>query len=80
MSMGFLMDRGAAAVWRGPMVLKAMEQLSRGVSWGELDVLLVDMPPGTGDVQLSVSQRLPVDGVVMVLLPLRTFALSWRQT
>eukprot|EP00958_Prasinococcus_capsulatus_P011917 scaffold1187_cov374-Prasinococcus_capsulatus_cf.AAC.7 len=60
------MEKGAAAVWRGPMVLKAMEQLSRGVAWGDLDVLVVDMPPGTGDVQLSVSQRLPVSGVLMV--------------
>mmetsp|Transcript_11308 Transcript_11308/g.41387 ORF Transcript_11308/g.41387 Transcript_11308/m.41387 type:complete len:362 (-) Transcript_11308:82-1167(-) len=69
MSMGFLMEKGAAAVWRGPMVLKAMEQLSRGVAWGDLDVLVVDMPPGTGDVQLSVSQRLPVSGVLMVGTP-----------
>lgn len=69
MSMGFLLKEGAAAVWRGPMVASALERLSRGVAWGGLDVMLVDMPPGTGDAQISVSQRLPLAGAVVVSTP-----------
>lgn len=69
MSMGFLLKQGAAAVWRGPMVSSALERLSRGVAWGELDVMLIDMPPGTGDAQLSVAQRLPLAGAVIVSTP-----------
>eukprot|EP00850_Spirogloea_muscicola_P024743 SM001418S00774 [mRNA] locus=s1418:2:1571:- [translate_table: standard] len=69
MSMGFLMEDGAPVVWRGPMVIKAVEQLTRGVAWGRLDVLLVDMPPGTGDVHISISQRLPLAGAIIVSTP-----------
>ncbi|KAH7295041.1 hypothetical protein KP509_27G030000 [Ceratopteris richardii] len=69
MSMGFLMEKDAPAVWRGPMVMSALEKLIRGVKWGELDVLVVDMPPGTGDAQISISQRLQLSGAVIVSTP-----------
>eukprot|EP00232_Nephroselmis_pyriformis_P012953 CAMPEP_0182875912 /NCGR_PEP_ID=MMETSP0034_2-20130328/13824_1 /TAXON_ID=156128 /ORGANISM="Nephroselmis pyriformis, Strain CCMP717" /LENGTH=325 /DNA_ID=CAMNT_0025008669 /DNA_START=52 /DNA_END=1029 /DNA_ORIENTATION=+ len=69
MSMGFLMEEDAAAVWRGPMVMGAVEKLLHGVAWGELDVLVVDMPPGTGDTQISMSQRARLSGVVVVTTP-----------
>ncbi|HEX4923850.1 MAG TPA: Mrp/NBP35 family ATP-binding protein [Bdellovibrionales bacterium] len=69
MSMGFLVDENAALVWRGPMLFKAMEQLLREVHWGELDYLLVDLPPGTGDVQLSLAQKVPVNGAIAVTTP-----------
>lgn len=69
MSMGSLVDDGAAIVWRGPMVMKALEQMTRGVNWGTLDVLVVDMPPGTGDAQISISQRLQLSGAVIVSTP-----------
>jgi ATP-binding protein involved in chromosome partitioning len=67
--MGFLMEKDAPAVWRGPMVMSALEKLVRGVSWGKLDVMVVDMPPGTGDAQVSISQRLPLAGAVIVSTP-----------
>lgn len=69
MSMGFLMGDGAPAVWRGLMVMKALEQLVRGVAWGKLDLLVIDMPPGTGDAQISITQRLPLSGAVIVTTP-----------
>lgn len=69
MSMGFLVDEGAPIVWRGLMVMSAVEKLIRQVAWGELDVLVVDMPPGTGDTQLSISQLIPISGVVIVTTP-----------
>ncbi|XP_065830250.1 iron-sulfur cluster transfer protein NUBPL-like [Oscarella lobularis] len=69
MSMGFLVDESSPIVWRGLMVMQAVERLIRQVSWGPLDVLLIDMPPGTGDTQLSISQLIPVAGVVMVTTP-----------
>lgn len=70
MSMGVLIEgKFDAIVWRGPMVMKALEQMSRGVEWGNLDILVVDMPPGTGDVQLSISQRLQLSGAVIVSTP-----------
>ena len=56
-------------MWRGPMVMSALEKFVRGVSWGELDVLVVDMPPGTGDAQISIGQRLPLAGAVIVSTP-----------
>lgn len=68
-SIGFVMPEGAAAVWRGPMVTKALYQLIRGTAWGELDILLVDMPPGTGDVHLSLMENYPVTGAVVVSTP-----------
>lgn len=63
MSMGFLVGEEAPIVWRGLMVMKATEQLLKQVAWGELDFLIVDMPPGTGDTQLSISQLVPIDGM-----------------
>ncbi|KAL6106050.1 nubpl [Pungitius sinensis] len=69
MSMGFLVDDGAPIVWRGLMVMSAIERLLRHVDWGSLDYLVVDMPPGTGDVQLSISQNVPVAGAVIVSTP-----------
>jgi ATP-binding protein involved in chromosome partitioning len=69
MSLGFLVDPGSAVIWRGPMVMKALEQLLRDVEWGALDVLLLDMPPGTGDAQLTVSQRIRLAGAVIVTTP-----------
>ena len=69
MSMGFLVDDNTPVVWRGPMVMKTVQQFVQNVSWGELDVLLVDLPPGTGDAQLSLVQTLPLDGAVIVTTP-----------
>ncbi|XP_017249545.1 iron-sulfur protein required for NADH dehydrogenase, mitochondrial isoform X3 [Daucus carota subsp. sativus] len=69
MSMGSLVEKEAPIVWRGPMVMKALEQLTRGVDWGNLDVLVVDMPPGTGDAQISISQRLQLSGALIVSTP-----------
>ncbi len=69
MSMGFLVAETSAIVWRGPMLFKAMDQLLRDVQWGELDYLVVDLPPGTGDVQLSLAQKVPVTGAVVVSTP-----------
>ncbi|MBC7370410.1 MAG: Mrp/NBP35 family ATP-binding protein [Bdellovibrionaceae bacterium] len=69
MSIGFLIDENAAVVWRGPMLFKAMDQFLRDVQWGELDYLVIDLPPGTGDVQLSLAQKVPVAGALMVSTP-----------
>ena len=69
MSIGFLVDVAKAMVWRGPMVASAVTQLLRDVDWGELDVLVVDMPPGTGDAQLSLAQQAPLAGAVIVSTP-----------
>ncbi|RBP09223.1 ATP-binding protein involved in chromosome partitioning [Roseiarcus fermentans] len=69
MSIGFLVDEGAAVVWRGPMVMSALTQLLREVAWGDLDVLVVDMPPGTGDTQLTMAQAVPLSGAVIVSTP-----------
>uniref|UniRef100_A0A8C3YRI9 Iron-sulfur cluster transfer protein NUBPL n=1 Tax=Catagonus wagneri TaxID=51154 RepID=A0A8C3YRI9_9CETA len=69
MSMGFLVEETAPVVWRGLMVMSAIEKLLRQVDWGQLDYLVVDMPPGTGDVQLSVSQNIPISGAVIVSTP-----------
>ena len=69
MSIGFLIDEGAPVVWRGPMVVSALHQLVREVVWGELDVLVVDMPPGTGDTQLTMAQNVPLAGAVIVSTP-----------
>jgi ATP-binding protein involved in chromosome partitioning len=69
MSMGFMVPEDTAMVWRGPMVIGALEQMMREVEWGELDVLIVDMPPGTGDAQLTMAQRVPLAGVVIVSTP-----------
>ncbi|XP_060919531.1 iron-sulfur protein NUBPL [Labrus mixtus] len=69
MSMGFLVEDVAPIVWRGLMVMSAIEKLLRQVDWGSLDYLVVDMPPGTGDVQLSITQNIPVAGAVIVSTP-----------
>nr|XP_033707087.1 iron-sulfur protein NUBPL isoform X2 [Tursiops truncatus] len=69
MSMGFLIEETAPIVWRGLMVMSAIEKLLRQVDWGQLDYLVVDMPPGTGDVQLSVSQNIPISGAVIISTP-----------
>ncbi len=69
MSMGLLVDEETPVVWRGPMVMKTIQQFASNVAWGELDYLLIDLPPGTGDAQLSLAQILPLDGVVIVTTP-----------
>jgi ATP-binding protein involved in chromosome partitioning len=69
MSIGFLVDEEAAMIWRGPMVMSAITQMLREVAWGELDVLVVDMPPGTGDAQLTMAQATPLAGAVIVSTP-----------
>ncbi|MEZ5824873.1 MAG: iron-sulfur cluster carrier protein ApbC [Geminicoccaceae bacterium] len=69
MSMGFLVDEDAPMIWRGPMVQSALQQMLGDVDWGELDVLVVDMPPGTGDAQLTMAQRVPLAGAVIVSTP-----------
>ena len=68
-TLGALMDPNRPAVWRGPMLMKAVDQLVAGVRWGRLDFLLVDLPPGTGDVQLSLTQRIALAGAVVVTTP-----------
>jgi ATP-binding protein involved in chromosome partitioning len=69
MSMGFIVDEGSAVVWRGPMLFKAIDQFLRDVEWGELDYLVVDLPPGTGDVQLTLAQKIPIAGAICVTTP-----------
>ena len=69
MSIGFLIDNDTPMVWRGPMVTQALEQLLKDTNWRELDYLVVDMPPGTGDIQLTLAQKVPVTGAVIVTTP-----------
>ena len=69
MSIGFLISEDTPLIWRGPMVMKAVEQLLMDVDWGELDYLMIDLPPGTGDVQLTLAQKVPMTGVVIVTTP-----------
>jgi ATP-binding protein involved in chromosome partitioning len=69
MSMGFLIDDNTPVVWRGPMIMKTVQQFVQNVIWGELDLLLIDLPPGTGDAQLSLVQTIPLDGAVLVTTP-----------
>ncbi|MDH3325626.1 MAG: iron-sulfur cluster carrier protein ApbC [Gammaproteobacteria bacterium] len=69
MSIGFLIDEETPMIWRGPMVTQALEQLINDTSWGDLDYLIVDLPPGTGDIQLTLSQKIPVSGAVIVTTP-----------
>jgi ATP-binding protein involved in chromosome partitioning len=69
MSMGFLVAEDTPTIWRGPMVMSALNQMLRGVNWGGLDVMVVDMPPGTGDAQLTMAQQVPLAGAVIVSTP-----------
>jgi ATP-binding protein involved in chromosome partitioning len=69
MSIGFLVEEETPMIWRGPMVMSALTQMLREVEWGELDVLVVDMPPGTGDAQLTMAQQVPLAGAVIVSTP-----------
>lgn len=69
MSMGFMIEENTPIVWRGPMVTQAIHQMLREVEWGELDLILIDMPPGTGDVQLSMAQQVPLAGALIVSTP-----------
>jgi len=71
MSIGFLVPDGQPLIWRGPMLHSAIKQFIEDVDWGELDYLIVDLPPGTGDAQISLSQSLPLDGGIIVTLPQR---------
>ena len=69
MSIGFLVPDDTPMIWRGPMVISAVNQMLNDVQWGELDFLIVDMPPGTGDVQLTMAQKVPISGAVIVSTP-----------
>jgi ATP-binding protein involved in chromosome partitioning len=69
MSMGFMVEEATPIIWRGPMVVQALNQMLRQVNWGELDVIVIDMPPGTGDVQLTMAQQVPLSGAVIVSTP-----------
>ncbi len=79
-SIGMIVDENTPVIWRGPMVAKALDQLVLDVEWGELDLLIVDMPPGTGDVQISMSQRIGLAGVVIVTTPQRVALLDVRKS
>ena len=69
MSIGFVVDEATPVIWRGPMVMSALEQMMHEISWGDLDVMVVDMPPGTGDAQLTMAQQVPLSGAVIVSTP-----------
>jgi ATP-binding protein involved in chromosome partitioning len=69
MSLGFLLDPDTPVIWRGPMVMKALEQLLKDVAWPELDYMVVDLPPGTGDAQITLTQKVPLSGAVIVSTP-----------
>ena len=69
MSIGFLVDEDQPVVWRGPMVHSAIKQMATDTDWGDLDILIIDMPPGTGDAQITVSQHLPLNGAIIVSTP-----------
>jgi len=79
MSIGFLVNADDAMIWRGPMATQALEQLLRQTNWKDLDYLIVDMPPGTGDIQLTLSQRVPLTGSVIVTTPQDTALLDARK-
>ena len=71
-SMGLLVDEESPIIWRGPMVMKTIQQFAENVDWGNLDFLLIDLPPGTGDAQLSLAQIMPLDGAIIVTTPQKT--------
>ena len=79
MSIGFLIDSDQPMVWRGPMVTQALQQMLADTNWGALDYLIVDMPPGTGDIQLTLTQRVPVSGAVIVTTPQEIALLDARK-
>lgn len=79
MSMGFLIDESSPVIWRGPMIMKTVQQFAHHVNWGELDVLVIDLPPGTGDTQLSLCQTLPLTGAIMVTTPQEVALLDVRK-
>jgi ATP-binding protein involved in chromosome partitioning len=68
-SLGFFLGENAPVIWRGPMVMKAVQQLLKDTDWGELDALVIDLPPGTGDVQLTLTQTVPLTGAILVTTP-----------
>jgi ATP-binding protein involved in chromosome partitioning len=78
-SFGFFLGEGSPAIWRGPMVSKAVKQFARGVQWPDLDILVVDLPPGTGDVPLSLVQSIQVSGAIVVTQPQRLAAVEARK-
>ena len=69
MSIGFLVDQKTPVIWRGPMIIKALKQMLNGVVWNNVDTLIIDLPPGTGDVQLTLCQKLKISGVIVVSTP-----------
>ena len=69
MSLGFIVERGKPAIWRGPIIMKIIQQFLRDVAWGELDYFIVDLPPGTGDAQLSLAQSVRMHGGIIVTTP-----------
>ena len=69
MSMGLLIDEDAPVIWRGPMVMKTIQQFAQNVRWGDLEILVIDLPPGTGDAQLSLVQTIPLDGAIIITTP-----------
>ncbi len=69
MSIGFVVDEATPVIWRGPMVMSALQQMMHEINWGDLDVMVVDMPPGTGDAQLTMAQQVPLSGAVIVSTP-----------
>ena len=75
MSIGFMVPEGSAVIWRGPILFKAIDQFLKDVKWDQLDVLLIDLPPGTGDVQLTLAQKIPITGAIIVATP-QNIALS----
>jgi len=79
MSIGFLVEEATPMIWRGAMVMGAIEQLIQDVAWGDLDVLVLDLPPGTGDAQLSITQRIPLTGAVIVSTPQDVALLDTRK-
>lgn len=78
-SFAFFLGEGSPAIWRGPMVSKAVKQFARGVAWGDLDVLVIDLPPGTGDIPLSLAQAIELSGAVVVTQPPRVAAAEARK-
>lgn len=78
-SFGFFLGEGSPAIWRGPMVAKAVKQFARGVAWPQLDLLVVDLPPGTGDVPLSLAQAIELSGAVIVTQPARVASVEARK-